>query len=184
MHCRREWFRSARERLSGMVKRLCPRGLPTSHHNNAIPCAVTSYLSSAARGRELPGPGGVEREELLRLRDPAQRVAADRYEPAAHALDIGERLRDQHRLLDRPAHGGDPARFVDGRPHHGEIEPLGAAEIAVEHLADMQARSEEHTSELQSRPHLVCRLLLEKKKKDHNENKHQKTNTKKQTQKK
>src|SRR3989442_11635471 len=31
-------------------------------------------------------------------------------------------------------------------------------------------RSEEHTSELQSRPHLVCRLLLEKKKK--------KTNTK------
>src|SRR5690554_7564697 len=28
-----------------------------------------------------------------------------------------------------------------------------------------QSRSEEHTSELQSRPHLVCRLLLEKKKK-------------------
>src|SRR5437660_7736452 len=29
-------------------------------------------------------------------------------------------------------------------------------------------RSEEHTSELQSRGHLVCRLLLEKKKKIHN----------------
>src|SRR5690554_7092130 len=28
----------------------------------------------------------------------------------------------------------------------------------------MGFRSEEHTSELQSRPHLVCRLLLEKKK--------------------
>src|SRR3989442_8101402 len=28
-----------------------------------------------------------------------------------------------------------------------------------------EGRSEEHTSELQSRPHLVCRLLLEKKKK-------------------
>src|SRR3989442_1834450 len=28
----------------------------------------------------------------------------------------------------------------------------------------VQRRSEEHTSELQSRPHLVCRLLLEKKK--------------------
>src|SRR5690554_7682097 len=27
----------------------------------------------------------------------------------------------------------------------------------------ISARSEEHTSELQSRPHLVCRLLLEKK---------------------
>src|SRR5690554_2120336 len=30
---------------------------------------------------------------------------------------------------------------------------------------DVDERSEEHTSELQSRPHLVCRLLLEKKKK-------------------
>src|SRR5690554_7570268 len=29
----------------------------------------------------------------------------------------------------------------------------------------LEDRSEEHTSELQSRPHLVCRLLLEKKKK-------------------
>src|SRR3989442_8124374 len=29
----------------------------------------------------------------------------------------------------------------------------------------LTCRSEEHTSELQSRPHLVCRLLLEKKKK-------------------
>src|SRR3989449_7835041 len=32
-------------------------------------------------------------------------------------------------------------------------------------LISGQARSEEHTSELQSRLHLVCRLLLEKKKK-------------------
>src|SRR5690554_7187975 len=32
-----------------------------------------------------------------------------------------------------------------------------------------RCRSEEHTSELQSRPHLVCRLLLEKKKNSHNE---------------
>src|SRR2546422_5836887 len=36
-------------------------------------------------------------------------------------------------------------------------------------LAGLQAeRSEEHTSELQSRLHLVCRLLLEKKKKTDN----------------
>src|SRR5690554_7366239 len=36
----------------------------------------------------------------------------------------------------------------------------------LQRLADGKdaARSEEHTSELQSRPHLVCRLLLEKKK--------------------
>src|SRR5437870_9671605 len=33
-------------------------------------------------------------------------------------------------------------------------------------LVTFQSRSEEHTSELQSRGHLVCRLLLEKKKND------------------
>src|SRR2546422_4511508 len=33
-------------------------------------------------------------------------------------------------------------------------------------LSSEQLRSEEHTSELQSRLHLVCRLLLEKKKKN------------------
>src|SRR3989442_4615665 len=38
-----------------------------------------------------------------------------------------------------------------------------ALQVTAERLAE--ARSEEHTSELQSRPHLVCRLLLEKKKK-------------------
>src|SRR5690625_7022828 len=36
-------------------------------------------------------------------------------------------------------------------------------EYARPALADRVARSEEHTSELQSRGHLVCRLLLEKK---------------------
>src|SRR3989442_8920493 len=40
---------------------------------------------------------------------------------------------------------------------------LPPAEATV--LAASGLRSEEHTSELQSRPHLVCRLLLEKKKK-------------------
>src|SRR5687768_18197559 len=34
-------------------------------------------------------------------------------------------------------------------------------------MNDTIIRSEEHTSELQSRLHLVCRLLLEKKKHDH-----------------
>src|SRR3989442_7015348 len=36
--------------------------------------------------------------------------------------------------------------------------------IPVPNVTGMNSRSEEHTSELQSRPHLVCRLLLEKKK--------------------
>src|SRR2546429_5121436 len=40
--------------------------------------------------------------------------------------------------------------------------------IAVYASANLEDRSEEHTSELQSRLHLVCRLLLEKKKRPPN----------------
>src|SRR3712207_8208393 len=40
----------------------------------------------------------------------------------------------------------------------------GAARRADARLQGLLARSEEHTSELQSRQYLVCRLLLEKKK--------------------
>src|SRR5439155_6820314 len=43
---------------------------------------------------------------------------------------------------------------------------IGAFKIAGGILIGLNARSEEHTSELQSRGHLVCRLLLEKKKRD------------------
>src|SRR5690554_2143532 len=42
---------------------------------------------------------------------------------------------------------------------------LGDLENNLKLLQVLKNRSEEHTSELQSRPHLVCRLLLEKKKK-------------------
>src|SRR5690554_7400389 len=42
---------------------------------------------------------------------------------------------------------------------HGR-DPHQPERLSLQGLAD---RSEEHTSELQSRPHLVCRLLLEKK---------------------
>src|SRR3712207_8507762 len=40
-------------------------------------------------------------------------------------------------------------------------------EVAIAMLACARIRSEEHTSELQSRQYLVCRLLLEKKKQKH-----------------
>src|SRR2546429_2575315 len=49
------------------------------------------------------------------------------------------------------------------------LDPGELAEIRSDYKSDgdrhkaAQARSEEHTSELQSRLHLVCRLLLEKK---------------------
>src|SRR2546422_8621947 len=44
------------------------------------------------------------------------------------------------------------------------LPAMAAALLTAEPLTLANARSEEHTSELQSRLHLVCRLLLEKKK--------------------
>src|SRR2546422_2223003 len=62
--------------------------------------------------------------------------------------------------------------FRSSEPHHQRREALRAVEgfvlQCVEHVEPAHPerhgeRSEEHTSELQSRLHLVCRLLLEKK---------------------
>src|SRR3989440_3300094 len=63
---------------------------------------------------------------------------------SSDARDVGQRGLEQHRAVG--------ARDI----RHGE--PLDRR---------LEARSEEHTSELQSRSDLVCRLLLEKKKKKH-----------------
>src|SRR5690348_17978830 len=66
---------------------------------------------------------------------------------AEHVADDGRRL------LVRPP-GGEPdlVHRVQHAPLH-RLEPV----------AHVRQRSEEHTSELQSPVHLVCRLLLEKK---------------------
>src|SRR5690625_6194130 len=49
---------------------------------------------------------------------------------------------------------------------HPMIRQVGGEPVWVDEVGhDPQVRSEEHTSELQSRGHLVCRLLLEKKNK-------------------
>src|SRR3712207_7635268 len=64
-----------------------------------------------------------------------------------------------------PDHGGGPAcssgRAVRGSRNAPDMRGRAALELAA------ALRSEEHTSELQSRQYLVCRLLLEKKKKRH-----------------
>src|SRR3712207_9012535 len=51
-------------------------------------------------------------------------------------------------------------RLLTG-PHGAIVRQIGLADSST-------SRSEEHTSELQSRQYLVCRLLLEKKKKKKN----------------
>src|SRR5689334_24568170 len=65
-------------------------------------------------------------------------------------------FRSERHDLVAPGIGEDPAA-----PTHELVE---AAE-PLDHVS--AGRSEEHTSELQSQFHLVCRLLLEKKKQNH-----------------
>src|SRR3712207_8255625 len=67
--------------------------------------------------------------------------------------DEGGALRDER--IDPVA----PAEM--GEDRHRQIGPGREAERVEDH---QPGRSEEHTSELQSRQYLVCRLLLEKKK--------------------
>src|SRR3712207_8592990 len=78
------------------------------------------------------------------------------------ALPISERC---HRHVPHGPHDVRAAR-VRGLLARGGRDLLlaGACPRHLQRGADRQVRSEEHTSELQSRQYLVCRLLLEKKK--------------------
>src|SRR5688572_31326339 len=64
-------------------------------------------------------------------------------------------IRAVHRRIQRGARRAPRVRLVPPRP-------FGCAAGSV---GEVRRRSEEHTSELQSQSNLVCRLLLEKKKK-------------------
>src|SRR2546422_5521830 len=109
---------------------------------------------------DTPGLSGPEVEDIVsegiehqadQEKDPdllGQLAAADAQGPALHRFDREE--------------GEVPA--VEDRDRqeieHAEVD----AEDGNQEGVVREARSEEHTSELQSRLHLVCRLLLEKKK--------------------
>src|SRR3712207_7909862 len=58
---------------------------------------------------------------------------------------------------------GAPLEWTEAALARLQDKVSGAPAIALDFVTDM-LRSEEHTSELQSRQYLVCRLLLEKKK--------------------
>src|SRR5437763_6376903 len=90
-------------------------------------------------------------------------AAAPRAAVTAQVEDVGRVARGAQPLADvtPPARVIGPAvQRQDGGPRRG-----GFVHVVDQQGADMYERSEEHTSELQSPMYLVCRLLLEKKKK-------------------
>src|SRR5205814_7932044 len=82
---------------------------------------------------------------------PVEHAVRQRAEPLDARLEILEATR--HEVVLRPLEVGQELR-----------DALGAAPVVRLVEAGEKSRSEEHTSELQSLRHLVCRLLLEKKK--------------------
>src|SRR5690606_41542013 len=94
--------------------------------------------------------------------------------PESHLLSLHDALPisllgnpDQHdRLAVRHESQAHDRAF--GVEADDDVDGLAGVTVRVDELR----RSEEHTSELQSRENLVCRLLLEKKKKKTNESPH------------
>src|SRR3712207_7955461 len=89
------------------------------------------------------------------------------YTTLFRSIEPGDRLpvRAVEPALQRRLRGGAEAQAVagademDGGAHEGDAHHLAPGDGARQ----VVGRSEEHTSELQSRQYLVCRLLLEKK---------------------
>src|SRR5690554_4267003 len=137
----------------------------------------------------MAGPRG----SLARLfcQVPAPDDPGHRYPPDDSCAGVLARLAGRHlsvviRAPDPSVHGpcgygcreSEPAALRDHQPAVRAVSGQGSGpddratvrpdrpgqQYPVSTLGSV-SRSEEHTSELQSRPHLVCRLLLEKKKK-------------------
>src|SRR3712207_5991738 len=137
------------------------------------------------------------REEALRLRGEVEREVSQRHAEATKAeervatkeqeLDrkLTELERREQGFADREAHVRtlqeelkaakeaelrELERVAGLTAADAKRQLLERSEELVRHeMARMVRRSEEHTSELQSRQYLVCRLLLEKKKRNYNE---------------
>src|SRR2546422_7527045 len=107
-----------------------------------------------------PGSHVVRPHVARRRREALRRPTADDEQVLVHDPGCPERY---HQLLAGP----EPVPHVDTAAV-AECRD-GASRRGVQRIEELlhrdEDRSEEHTSELQSRLHLVCRLLLEKKKK-------------------
>src|SRR2546430_13890949 len=87
-----------------------------------------------------------------------------------YTLSLHDALPISHRAQSPESHHGGaahrPARADPLGAGSGRSYPRGTVRLSLpEARAGSPQRSEEHTSELQSQSNLVCRLLLEKKKK-------------------
>src|SRR5205814_10469627 len=89
------------------------------------------------------------------------RRSSDLREPLLHGRVAFELLDFRH-VLEREQRSFAAAGGLEMRCGQTDFEVAAAVFRVVPELDALRSRSEEHTSELQSLRHLVCRLLLEK----------------------
>src|SRR5690554_7135668 len=119
------------------------------------------------------GPPGVGKTTLAKI------IAQQLERPFFVLSAISSGVKDVREAIEKARNSrffnsAAPILFIDEIHRFSKSQQdslLGAVEEGVVTLIgattenpSFEVRSEEHTSELQSRPHLVCRLLLEKKK--------------------
>src|SRR5271166_2475999 len=98
---------------------------------------------------------------------PGLEALTDATSQSRTAYDAAQRIEDAAERRRAVAVAYRDIRYFAERLRTAQLVPPPAdfSAIAFGHRVTFRRRSEEHTSELQSRGHLVCRLLLEKKKK-------------------
>src|SRR5690606_4541478 len=132
---------------------------PTSSRVEPLMCFFVASFSLAGVVAELgasaPAPGSLPADSVLFIC-----LGCYFFVPAQAVLRQGKRIRQTPAVLGQPLAEG---------AHHLQQVTVGRALLDQDgpnqFRIHRRQRSEEHTSELQSRENLVCRLLLEKKKK-------------------
>src|SRR2546422_1501162 len=115
---------------------------------------LTLYRNAGGRRKMIERLQANTKNHVVQLRIAQLLIEEERYADADHLLDIG--------LTQDSTGPGWNALRAESALEAGDTL---AGIVFYRRALRYAVRSEEHTSELQSRLHLVCRLLLEKKKK-------------------
>src|SRR5258705_13515777 len=128
------WMPLRMERMNSLARCFLFLASPRRHRQNQIRLDLGRWNGTM-----------VDQREMISSQTPRLSIIFDHFDviPFIQLWKWGRRSSDSRRLIQRPFHS-----------HSQSLLPLTYG----------FHRSEEHTSELQSLRHLVCRLLLEKKK--------------------
>src|SRR5207253_2199751 len=153
-------LRSLRWLLAALLLvKLCPAQLPGYYATVNRVTWVVGNIDKVRAAWETLGLSDIEEYPNIQL------VGQYRGKPVTvYAWQITGHLGNLTVDMIQPAEAQENA-YTSFLGRHGDGILAIVHEVSSQQALEKEVRSEEHTSELQSRGHLVCRLLLEKKKK-------------------